>query len=97
MPESHTAVILSITEIQHMVSGVAELRVFGSNDGIQWTEIFFRPDPDAPYNTTETRTSWYTFNYLIESSHTHYRVEFYGKLLHKDDGFKFSCIGLKRY
>lgn len=97
MLEPHTWIVFSITEIQHMVSGVAEVRVFGSNDGGQtWEQIFFRPDPDAPYNTKENRTSWWTFNYLIESSHTTYKVEFHGKLLNAGDGWKFSCVGLKR-
>lgn len=96
IPEPHTGVVFKLTEIQHMYSGLAELRIFGSYDGVQWTEVFFRPEPQAPFNSVENRTSWWTFSYPVASDHAYYMVEFYGKMLAANDGWKFSCLDLRR-
>lgn len=96
MPEAHTGITFKMTEIQHMYSGIAELQIFGSYDGQAWEEIFYRAVPEAPFNTVETRTSWYTFTYSITSNHSYYKVEFHGKLLTANDGWKFGCLDFRR-
>lgn len=100
MPEPHTEIVFGLLEIQHMqpgAGGVAEIRIYGSGDnGQTWDVVFYRPEPAAPMNTTENRSTWYPFTYVIQSSHVLYKVEFHGKLMHKDDGFKFSCVELER-
>lgn len=100
MPEPHTEIVFSITEIQHMQvgpGGVAEITIYGSIDnGATWDVVFYRPAPAAPMNTLANRTVWYPFTYVIQSSHVLYKIEFHGILMDADDGFKFSCVGLKR-
>lgn len=100
MPEPHAEIVFSITEIQHMQpgqGGIAEITIYGSDDnGQTWDVVFYRPAPAAPMNTLANRTVWYPFTYVIQSSHVLYKIEFHGKLMDPDDGFKFSCVGLER-
>lgn len=100
MPEPHAEIVFSITEIQHMQpgqGGIAEITIYGSDDnGQTWDVVFYRPAPAAPMNTLANRTVWYPFTYVIQSSHSLYKIEFHGKLMDEDDGFKGSCIGLER-
>lgn len=89
--QPHSQVTLILTEIQHLVSGVAELRLYGWN-GSSWQEIWFRPAPDAP--RAQTAFDWYTFSYTIPANFSAYRIEAYGKLNHSEDGWKFCQFEL---
>lgn len=92
----HSLVVFTMTEIQHMTpEGVAEVRIYGSDDAENWTEVWFRAAPDAPYNTTENRTDWFTFTYLIPANYSYYKLEFYGKLDSTDDGWKFCLLDFR--
>lgn len=95
----HTAVVFTITEIQHMQAGAggrAEVRIYGWN-GTNWIQIWERLQPEAPMNTPANRLVWYTYSYTIPvaSPFSQYRLEFYGKLMDDGDGWKFALLDLR--
>lgn len=74
----HSVVTLMVTEAHHMNNGVAELTVYGSNDGESWEVVFFRAAPDAEWGAGHHCETPPTFDYTFTSSFTYYRLELHG-------------------
>lgn len=97
----HTAVVFTITEIQHMHGGIAQIRIYGcptaalNCEGAIWQEIWFRPAPAAPMNTPANRDVWYTYPYTIPANFPQYQLQFYGEMLDEEDGWKFTLLDFR--
>lgn len=94
-PEVHSQATFTITEIHHLVLSLVQIRLYGSYDGLEWSELWLREGMVVP--EAQSATDWYTNAYPVASDHTHYRLEFYGKYLDATghDGWKITNLVLE--
>jgi hypothetical protein len=94
----HTKVVFSLYEVHHMRSGLAETSIYGSEDGVNWERVWFRPEPDAEYGSGKPNcvAPWPTFTYTIDvgSGYHYYRLEFHFLAVDPNDGWKFTSLDL---
>ncbi len=95
VPIAHSQVVLTLTEVHHMHSGQAEIRIYGSQDGVDWEEIFFRPEVQATFGSGHLCTPAETFQHVIQASFPHYRVEIYGRMNEEWDGWLIGQLVLQ--
>lgn len=88
----HSQVLLGITEAHHMHTGDAEVFLYGSEDGTDWTQIFYRPEPEAEFGVGHFCVPPPSFTYVVEASFPHYRVEFHGRMNEQEDGWLFGPV-----
>jgi hypothetical protein len=95
----HTQVVFSLYEVHHMVNGLAETSLYGSDDGVNWELVWFRPEPDAEYGSGKPNcvAPWPTFTYTIDvgSGYNYYRLEFHFLASNPNDGWKFTSLDLR--
>lgn len=95
--DPHGFVVFGITEIHHVTESIAKVRLYGLENG-EWVVIWERNGLGSIPAAT-SQYSWYTNLYPVQSNHTKYKLEFYGKYLSEDgkDGWKFTLLSLKTY
>jgi hypothetical protein len=94
--ETHTQVVFSFWEVHHMHTGLAEKRLYGSYDNVNWSEIWFSPDPEAEYGSGKPNciNPWPFFMHTFQSDHPYYRIEFHFLAQDPNDGWKFTSLDL---
>lgn len=91
---AHDTVVFQITEAHHMRSGVAEVTIYGADDGENWTPVFHRPEPDAAYGVGHFCETPPTFTYSFDGGYNFYRLEVYGHLVEENDGWILGPLHL---
>lgn len=91
----HTSVTLTLTEAHHMVSGQAEMRVYGSRDGTTWETVWQRLQPDAAYGAGHRCETPPSFSYTFSGDYPYYRVEVHGKINEEGDGWLLGPVSLR--
>ncbi len=94
-PAQHTHLKLTLTEAHHMHSGQAEIRIYGSQNGAAWEEVFFRPGPEAAFGTGHLCSPAETFSYTIPAAYPFYRFEIYGRMNQQEDGWLIGKLVLQ--
>lgn len=92
--QAHTRVILGLAEAHHMDEGRAEMRLYGSEDGESWVEVWFRPEPEAAWGAGKFCETPPSFQHTIEASYSYYRLEIYAQLLTERDGWLIGNLSL---
>lgn len=98
VPGEHSELSFTIYESHYMNTGIAETRIYGSDDGATWTELWYRPAPEAvAYGAGKKCEPVPSFTYTIPVSHSYayYRLEFHGKMVDEFDGWIFSWLSLE--
>jgi hypothetical protein len=98
VPVEHSELLFTIYESHHMSTGIAQTHLYGSDDGVTWTEVWNRPAPEAlAYGAGKKCEPVPGFTYTIPVSHSYsyYRLEFHGKMVDEFDGWIFSWLSLE--
>lgn len=94
---SHTKIIFSMIEAHHMQTGVAEITIYGSNDGSNWVQVYHRPGVESPYGTGKCGI-WgppSQFSYEIDTpGYIHYKFEIHGQIGQDGDAFLFGGLSM---
>jgi hypothetical protein len=97
VPIPHMKVILSLTEAHHMITGIAEVKLYGSQNGKDWTVIYQRPEVESPFGTGKCIKDMppKMFTYEIQASYPYYQLEIRGRMVHENDGWLIGNLVLK--
>src|SRR5690606_22172504 len=95
--QGHDELTFTIYESHHMRGGIAETRIYGSDDGAHWTELWHReqPEPEADGAGKQCQpVPSYRYVIPLSRSYPFYRLEFHGKMVVDNDGWIFSWLSL---
>jgi hypothetical protein len=97
VPWAHDQLTLTIYESHHMREGIAETRIYGSDDGDNWTVLWHRAQPEEEaYGAGKgcEPVPGYVYEIPLSRSYQFYRLEFHGKMVVENDGWIFSWLSL---
>lgn len=92
----HSEVMFGLTEIHHVENG-SELVIslYGSTDGVSWGTAIWERDGLSTIPVATAQTDHYTNQYITDSTHPYYKIEFYGRYLNNFDGWKGTLLELR--
>ncbi len=95
---THNRIIFGLAESHHMISGTAEIILYGSLNGTDWTEVWTRPTvEEGSRGAGKSCTQVPRYSYVIPTSISYkfYKIEIHGKYQVVGDGWLVSEVSLQ--